>query len=203
MDLENAVQIFNALYDDVNGYQISYQARHQLPYYDKAHTYGEVTPEAFHRILREIPIEPGQVFYDLGSGTGKAVVLSHLLFPFQRSVGVELLSELYRTSESVSERLKSEYANYLSLQPENKEITFINQDFLSVDLTDVDVVFTHSTCFHPSLMEQLEKKLHALKKGTYAITVSKTLETPEFRPIKVREANMGWGTATVYIYQRL
>lgn len=35
--------------------------------------YGEVEFNSFYRVLRKINPEPGLIFYDLGSGTGKVL----------------------------------------------------------------------------------------------------------------------------------
>merc|ERR1712110_788545 len=41
-------------------------------------TYGEISPQSFVSILCQFNVSPGQRFYDLGSGTGKTVVLAWL-----------------------------------------------------------------------------------------------------------------------------
>jgi len=73
-----AKSVFESLYSEVNGYEISSQARKKISFASKAHTYGEVTLEGFSAMLKEIQIPPGGVFYDLGSGTGKGVILASL-----------------------------------------------------------------------------------------------------------------------------
>ncbi|CAN0105289.1 unnamed protein product, partial [Discosporangium mesarthrocarpum] len=69
--------------------------------------YGEITFEAFAVVLDKIKSkyglpgkghsgpegvvqDPGGVFYDIGSGTGKPVISAAILHPFSKSVGVEV-----------------------------------------------------------------------------------------------------------------
>src|SRR3990172_1471045 len=103
MDFNIAKSIFESLYTGVNGYTISSQARKDLPYASKAHTYGEVTPEGFSKILSDADVKGGY-FYDLGSGTGKAVVLASLFGNFSKLVGIEMIEDLYKTAKSVLDR---------------------------------------------------------------------------------------------------
>ena len=53
--------------------------------------YGEAEIDSFAWVLHHAHPKPGEVFYDLGSGLGKAVILAFLLHDFQKLVGIELL----------------------------------------------------------------------------------------------------------------
>merc|ERR1719253_2595286 len=53
-----------------------------------AATYGEVLPSSLVQLLAELQAVPGQLFYDLGSGTGKLCILAWLLG--FKAIGVEL-----------------------------------------------------------------------------------------------------------------
>lgn len=59
-------------------------------------TYGEITNDAFRKLLcRYAPTEPAEggrrIFYDLGSGTGKTVLLAAASGYFSTAKGIELL----------------------------------------------------------------------------------------------------------------
>ncbi|OGK25231.1 hypothetical protein A3C25_04265 [Candidatus Roizmanbacteria bacterium RIFCSPHIGHO2_02_FULL_38_11] len=152
MDFKIAKSIFESLYSGVDGYDISSKARKNLPYASKAHTYGEVTPEGFDKILKDAETKSGGVFYDLGSGTGKAVILASLFGNFSKLVGIEIIKGLYHTSKNILARFDPEVKPILPLEKQKQTIKFINSDFLEFDFSDADVVFTHSTCFYDELM---------------------------------------------------
>ncbi len=203
MDFNVAKSIFESLYTGVNGYTISSQARKNLPYASKAHTYGEVTVEGFHKILKEAKIKLGGKFYDLGSGTGKAVILAALFGTFSKLVGIETLKDLHQTSVNILNRFDSEVRPILPIEKQKQVIEFTNADFIEYDFTDSDLIFAHSTCFYDELMIALEEKCANIKEGTKIILVTKTFQSPLFRLIKSGEYPMTWGKATVNFYEKV
>lgn len=203
VDFKTAENIFNQLYGDVNGYLISSQARQKLSYYDKAHTYGEVRPDTFYNILSQVKPQPGEIFYDLGCGTGKPVILASFLFDFSKCVGIEILKDIWHAAESIRKRYESEFIPHLVGRPDGQIVEFVNGNFLEVDFTDADIVFAHSTCLHDELWVQLIRKLELLKPGARVITVTKNLLSPYFAQEHVDSLRMGWGEATVYYYKRV
>jgi len=66
-----------------------------------SHTYGEVASDGFAEILELTQPQPGEAFLDLGSGSGKAVVLAAALYPFSRAVGVEFVRALHKASSHI------------------------------------------------------------------------------------------------------
>lgn len=66
--------------------------------------YGEVDYHSFYRVLRKINAPAGSVFYDLGSGTGKAVFVARLTQDFSRCIGIEVLSALHQRAQKVTDR---------------------------------------------------------------------------------------------------
>lgn len=202
LDLEIATSICNNLYHDLNGYTLSAQGRNKLGYHDKAHTYGEVTPAAFAQILKRVESKKGEVFYDLGSGTGKAVLLASMLANFSHCVGIELLKDLHDAAESILHRLQIEIQPYMA--PEDfPVVSFYQRDFLRFDFSDADVVFAHSTCFYDELWEHLIRKFEQLQPGTRVISVTKTITSPKLAHFRTEEEAMGWGKATVHFYKRI
>lgn len=202
MDFTLAKSVFKSLYADINGYNVSTQARKKLPYTDKAHTYGEVTPEGFHQILKEVGQSEG-VFYDLGSGTGKAVILASLFGDFSKLVGIEIIEDLYKTAKGVLDRFDKTVRPIFPPDKNKFTVDFIHANFFDVDISDANLIFTHSTCFYDEIMNQLERKFVSLRKGTKIITVTKSLVSPFFRLLKSNEFPMTWGKATVNIYEKV
>lgn len=64
-------------------------------------TYGEITytsiAECFHYIKNKYGAfaKPGGLFVDLGHGTGKGVLAGCLMHKFDKSMGIEILKNLY------------------------------------------------------------------------------------------------------------
>lgn len=96
-----ALAIVERLYADIDGYRLSHLGRRRRATREGALTYGEVLLAPFLAILREANPRRSEVFYDLGSGTGKAVLMAATAFNFARVVGIEVLPELHRVAERV------------------------------------------------------------------------------------------------------
>jgi tRNA G46 methylase TrmB len=52
--------------------------------------YGEILIPSLKTLLDDLNIKPTDVFYDLGSGTGKVTIQAYLDYPFKKAVGIEL-----------------------------------------------------------------------------------------------------------------
>lgn len=82
---------------------------------EKSLIYGEVEFNSFYRVLRKINAEPGTIFYDLGSGTGKAVFAARLTQDFSKCIGIEILQSLHQQATAIVKRYNSDFKDQLSL----------------------------------------------------------------------------------------
>jgi hypothetical protein len=77
---EEAQALYNELFVDTSlevGKTLSKDERDKKNIHDvKSLIYGEVEFPSFYNVLRKINSKPGSIFYDLGSGTGKAVFVA-------------------------------------------------------------------------------------------------------------------------------
>jgi SAM-dependent methyltransferase len=203
MDFAQAKKIFDALYGNVSGRNLSLAGRESNQYKSKSFVYGEVVPHSFYQILKDLGVQPGQVFYDLGSGTGKAVVLANLLFDFSESIGIEFVESLYQCSVDIQERLEKEFKPKVRPKQEFGKMSFIHGSFLDVDVSNADIIFMNSTCFQEDLMLALDEKLQEVKPGTLLITLSKTLKSPCFQMYRHQLYEFSWKEATVFFHRKI
>ena len=200
MDLD-AIQ--QKLYSDIPGYSLSSAGRARLQREsDPALTYGEVTPESVQAMLEAVGTRPGEVFYDLGSGTGKAVIFAALMNNFARCTGIELVEDLWASAELARQRYESDVRPNLPVEQVAEEVSFLNGDMFDFDISDADVVFTHCTCFDDAMMSRISSKLETLKPGSRVITVTKGLVSPAFTSIGSTLYRLGWGEATMCYFVR-
>src|SRR4051812_20387328 len=82
--VKNSFRVFTTLYKDVNGIAISLAERERLQLQDLSFTYGEINPGTFAAILEIAKPQAGDVFFDLGCGTGKAVFCAAMLYDWSR-----------------------------------------------------------------------------------------------------------------------
>lgn len=191
--------IFDYLYSNVDGYKISDLAKRGLGTFDRTLTYGEIEFDSFIDILDDLPYTPNhRIFYDLGSGTGKAVMVAALDGEFERLVGVEIIPELYEVSLEILNRYNQQI---IDKYPDKAkvQIDFHCQDLFDFDCSDGDVVFVQTTCMNDDLMQKIENKLLYLKPGSLVITISYSLTGPFFL-INYKKYKMSWGEATVFFH---
>jgi len=159
--------------------------------------------KSFNQVLRKIchQMEPGKVFYDIGSGSGRAVFASRFTQDFSKCVGIELLESLHKMSNQVHAKYEKDFQQILSSKV-NKTCEFYLDNLLDFDWSDGDVVFANSTCFDDSLMEAIGKKASSLKPGSFLVTFTKGIKSEHFEQIEKKRYKMSWGPATVFIHRR-
>jgi tRNA A58 N-methylase Trm61 len=133
-------------------------------------------------------LKPGEVFFDLGAGDGRTVIMAAKDFG-ARAVGVELREDL------VKKALGTVYEEGLQ-----DRITIVNGDMFNVDLTSADVIFLYLTT---SANEKVKPKLEAeLKRGVRI--VSHDYEIVGWKPLKVEtfceNQLLGYPSHTIYLY---
>jgi predicted RNA methylase len=135
-------------------------------------------------------LKPGEVFFDLGAGDGRTVIMAAKEFG-ARAVGVELREDLAKRA------LSSVYEEGLQ-----DRVTIVNGDMFNVDLSSADVVFLYLTT---SANEKIKPKLEAeLKPGTRV--VSHDYEIVGWKPLKIENfcenPKLGYPSHTIYLYRK-
>jgi predicted RNA methylase len=142
------------------------------------------------RMLELAELKPGDVFFDLGAGDGRTVIMAAKTFG-ARAVGVEMREDLAKRAMNVI------HDNGLS-----DRVTIVNGDMFKVDLTSADVVYLYLTT---SANEKVKPKMEAeLKKGVRI--VSHDYEVVGWRPSKVENfvenPSLGYPSHTIYLYKK-
>lgn len=186
--------VFDRLYKDVNGYQLSSIERQNRNAFE--YTYGEIDFTSFIALLSSLHPGPDTKFYDLGSGTGKAVIACALVFNISCSCGIECFKSLYDVAIMQKNCLKK----IPGYEEKAKCISFINENFLQTNLSNANLIFINSTAFIGEIWELLNLKLSKEVSNATIITISKKLTAPNFIVKKSFYVMMSWGVATAYIH---
>ena len=188
---------FQHLFSDIDGFLLSRQSRalnNAIEY-----TYGEIDFISFTALLSMAKPDCNTVFYDLGSGTGKAVLACAMVFNVKKSCGIELFNLLHQTALKQQHRLQK-LPDYVD---KTNVLYFINADFLHVDLSDATLIFINATAFFGETWVAVNQHLKQMPTGTIIITTSKRLFADAFSVIKVTSVQMSWGIVYAYIQQRI
>jgi len=148
-------------------------------------------PQVIRQMLILAQLKPREVFFDLGAGDGRAVIMAAKDFG-ARAVGVELREDL------VKKALSTVYETGLQ-----DRVTIVNGDMFNVDLTSADVVFLYLTT---SANEKVKPKLETeLKSGVRV--VSHDYEIVGWKPVKVENfcenQTLGYPSHTIYLYKKV
>mmetsp|Transcript_4041 Transcript_4041/g.7779 ORF Transcript_4041/g.7779 Transcript_4041/m.7779 type:complete len:367 (-) Transcript_4041:24-1124(-) len=163
--------------------------------------YGEVS-FAFLPWLFSQHLQPGArgVFYDLGSGSGRAVIAAALCWDFRECVGVELLSSLHNAAAQAQQAL-SKLTPPCPAGYENT-VDFVCQDLVSHDWSRADVVFVHWTTWSQLLRQQVTALAQDLQVGSLFVCVTFPLNSSLFACVRQARFTMEWGSPFVYVYRK-
>jgi len=182
-----------------------------------SHTYGEISLAGFAEILQLAQPQKGEVFLDLGSGTGKAVLLAAALHPFAKAVGVEFVAPLHKASTRLAvhfqEHIVKKLPLYSSGEHSPPEIEMVLGDVTSVDWTyygkmqqvSSTLVFAACTCWSDETLADLVQKAGTLKKGSRLITMSRILkfDPKVWKQVSKSMARYGRGRMTFFIHLKI
>ena len=142
------------------------------------------------RMLTLAELKPIDVFYDLGSGDGRTLIMAAQEFGAQ-AIGIELREDLVkRASSTILE---------LSL---DSRIKIVQDDFFKVDLSPADVIFLYLTT---SANDKVKPKLEQELKSRTRV-VSHDYEILGWKPSKIdnfcENPKLGYPSHTIYLYER-
>ncbi len=173
---------------------VSNQDRESMDISGKEFTYGEVEFSSFYEVLVEAKPQEGEIFFDLGSGAGKAVFTAAYNFPFSKVYGIELLPGLYNLAERALKRASDEV---------KERVKFVNANFLEYDFSSAKVVFISATCFSDETVEQVMKNCEQLTLGARVIILTREFDSPYLERRFQKLCQMGWGPVICTIYERV
>ncbi|HET9843357.1 MAG TPA: methyltransferase domain-containing protein [Gammaproteobacteria bacterium] len=196
-----AVKTLTALYANTNPARVSKYTRLKHNLKQDHFLYGEIDLITLVKLLDFIQPKPQTIFYDLGSGAGKAVLMASLTYPFAKCIGIELLAPLHQLAQkkcTLLERLAREKdKNFCS------NLHFIQGNFLAIDFSDADIIFANATAYKGETWDNLVNKLKTVKRGCRIIVTTFKLNSLDFKILYEGAELMSWGFCSVRIYEKL
>lgn len=187
---------YKKLFQDINGFKLSKQAREEQDAIE--YVYGEIEFLSFIALLSLVKPNKDTVFYDLGSGVGNAVIACAMVFPIKKSVGIELLTELYQGACLKLEQ----FQNMPEYRQQANKCSFILGDYFFEDLSDATLIFINSTSLIGAPWEELCSRFTHFPQLKIIITTSKTLVNTDFELIISTKVQMSWGVVSANIHVR-
>jgi len=156
----------------------------------KTLTYGETLYLSAWKVFVLAGIEKKDVFYDLGSGTGKVAFFCNILYDIE-TVGIDAIPTFI------------EYSNKIKTELQFEKVTFIEGNFLELDLSRGTVFFIVSTAFDPFTRSQLAEKFKESPPGTRIVTVTHKLDVPHLKVEEEVLVLFSWGYETLFLHVRV
>ena len=157
---------------------------------DDPYTYGETPLTTLSKIMELAEIDAGDHVFELGAGSGYTALWLNLVAGC-RVTAVELIPGFVWRLRWV--------VRLFGLVGINVR----REDFLTVSLDGVSVVYLCASNLDDSSIKQLAKRLALLPSGTRVISVSypmqSYIDSVSFEPVDAFEVDFPWGEADVYI----
>lgn len=139
---------------------------------------GDVDFFDFLKVLDSIDVKHGEIFCDLGCGSGHCLAAAALFgvhsqssVGFSEVVGVELMHSKVVECSAIGECIASLAGSAAA------PVRVVEGNFLATDWRASAVVFACATCFTDGLMRQLIDKFLLLASGSRVVLLDKQLES--------------------------
>ena len=131
-------------------------------------------------MLQAVKPKQGEVFWDLGCGSGRPMMVASLIYPFLKECnGVELLPDLAKLAEEACARLE---ASCTEDDIEYSKINVIEGDILKVDWwTNGDIIYGATLLFPDELLSAIADKAELMKPGSRFISLKELPERPKLK----------------------
>lgn len=197
MRSEDAIARVRRLYREIDGFVIPREDVQTVERSRSSSTYGELMPTATVRLLEQLELTRRDVFYDLGAGVGKVVLLAAITTPVARAIGLEL------ASQRVADGQRALTAARAQRLPGSRRAALIEADILRHPLDDATVVYTCSTAFPSGFMRRLQRRLAQLPRLRTVVSLQDFDEHRGFELIDTVRLDASWKRRTnVHIYAR-
>ncbi len=163
-----------------------------------AETSGEILYESIHKLIPMMRLKDNDVFVDLGSANGKIVSQIFLTTPVKTSVGIEIVPELHSAAMKVSQRIKHDLPYFYE---NNRDMTFIQGDFLNKSLDSMTVALINATCFPPSLLNELGKVINNTSTIRLVLSLRPLATLQRLVCKKVIPIECSWDSTLCYCYE--
>jgi len=152
--------------------------------------YGEISPFSLVTMFCTVCATSGQRFYDLGSGTGKAVVLAKLLG--LNATGIEFFEDRWVVSCEAKDRLLSELTDSDGIQ-------FLHANVLDVDFSDADLVLCTDILWPADLRAGVANIARGMRRGSFLVTNEEICDDPGFDLLTEIELATNWNATQTYV----
>jgi len=156
--------------------------------------YGETPLSTLDLIAKKLELSTDDHFVDLGSGRGRCCFWIRAFYDC-KTTGVEQIPFFTEKAHHIVQKYQIEH------------LRFINDDFLTMDLSFASIIFLYGSNLEDERIQALCQHLSILQPGTRFVSISFPLsdfsEAGIFETIDEFDGVFPWGTTTIFIQKRL
>lgn len=156
--------------------------------FEAAEIYGETPLRTLANIAKEAQISCSDTVYELGSGRGRSCFWLKY-FIGCTVYGIECNPVFVQKANSIKARFQL------------KELYFLQEDLIEVDLRGATVVYLYVITLSDEDIRRLTKHLTRLKKGSRIVTISFPLVGSSFHVEKEFDVAFAWGVTSAYLHK--
>jgi len=141
------------------------------------------------------------LFVDLGSGTGRAVLTAAALYKLGGALGIEIQPRLHLAATQAAARI-----DWGAVKTKKKKVEFRCEDGLGEKESwsnCADLVFCTTTCFTDEMLELFTARAAGLKKGARLCITTRGLKSKQFELVRSGVLPYAKGALTFYVYRRV
>lgn len=187
-------QYLNLLYqtDEAYSYAESYKKK------DLSATQGEILYGSINKFISALPLSDQDVFFDLGSGTGRITTQIFLKTPVKEACGIEFVPELHEKSLQIAQRVQRELPEFYA---DKRKLSFIEGNFLETSFAPATVVLINSVCFSQQTLRQVGELIEKNINIHSLLSLRPIPKLQRLRFIKTLDAECTWDSTLCYLYQ--
>lgn len=157
---------------------------------------GEILFPSVTKLLSHLKLTENDIFVDLGSALGKVVVQVFLQSPVKQALGIELILALHQRALAMAELIREELPDFYA---NNRQLTFMQGDFLNCSIDNATVVLINGVCFNPTMLHILGQLINNTPSVHTVLTLRPigNLSLPFRKTVRIEGS---WDSALCYIY---
>lgn len=182
--------------NNIESYIINlYQNKHIPLPQNVEESYGEILFPSVEKIFKSIFYNTEDIFVDFGSGLGKLCLQVLFTKKLKKIIGLEINSLLYEQSTTVTNKIRTDFPNFDSLN----RLEFHCIDFRKFNLNEATIALLGSPCYTQKTFDILGQRFNLSNIHTVAsLKPIRTLNRLRFR--KIINLECSWDSALCYIY---
>lgn len=156
-------------------------------------TYGEMLPEGIDQLIKTIKVRKSDVFYDLGSGTGRFCLQVYLTKRI-KCVGIEYVKKRHQDALKFLHALKTHHDT-------GDKVVFLQGDFFKKPWHDATILYMCNLCFESNIDQKIVDK--ALKEcaNLRRVICIKAITHPSLKLANTLTVPSSWSqTSMFYVY---